>query len=123
MPQDERRDLTRFVLNVPAYVVTRPKRSTPIERYRTRTRDVSAHGAFIYLEKALSVGTRISLEMQLVIGSLPELLQVSENVTVTVNGKVVRRNHEGIGIMFDAQLRFHQLQVGEEVKTNGTTEF
>ena len=116
MNQDDRRELTRFVLNVPAYVVMRPKRSNSLQRFKTRTRDVSANGAFIYLAEAPNIGTKISLEMQLVIDSLPELVQVSENVMITVNGKIVRRNHEGIGIVFDAQLKFHQLQAGEEVK-------
>lgn len=114
----ERRQLARFSLDIPAHVFTGNEQL--YERcIETHTRDVSANGAFVYLEQDAAVGTRVRLEMQAVIGSLPLLINAPETVRITVDGRVVRRCAEGIGVVFDAQLKFDQPENTGEVKING----
>ena len=103
----ERRKLERFSLEIPAELITGDEREYQ-KRIETRTRDLSANGAFVYLGRAPNVGTRVRLEMQAVIGSLPLLVNMPETVRITVEGRVVRQNAEGVGIAFDVQLRFDQ---------------
>lgn len=112
----ERRRLERFSIDVPAIVSTRGAPLAPHHRYKAHTRDISANGAFICLEQAPGIGTRVRLEMQLVIDSLPELINVPEHVCIKVNGKVVRQNADGVGVIFDAQLRIEQPVATGEVK-------
>ncbi len=109
MLSSDRRALERFSLDVPASLSVRV---SPVRRIRltpTHTRDISANGAFVYLSDLSdipAVGTRVELELHLVIGTLPELVHVSPEVAVAVEGKVIRQNHDGVGIQFDRHLRF-----------------
>ncbi len=123
MNTKDRRALERFSLDLPALLIMRDGPRDPEQRFETHTRDVSANGAFVYLERSPGMGTRVRVEMQLVIDSLPQLIDVPEQVRLSVEGKVVRRNHQGIGIVFDAQLKFDQPDLDqlyrfEEVKSD-----
>lgn len=108
----ERRTLERFAIVVSAYVSTHE----PQERSPARTRDISANGAFICLEPAPDVGTRVRVEMELVIESLPELLNIPEYVQIRVVGRVIRQNRAGVGVIFDAQLKIEQPATSGKVK-------
>ena len=114
----ERRRLERFSLDVPAVISTRGPHIGRHHRFTAHTRDVSANGAFIYLDQAPGVGTRVRVEMEFTIDSLPELLNVPEHVHIKVNGRVIRRNSEGVGVQFDDQLKIEQPGRPGEVKTH-----
>ncbi len=116
MNTKDRRELERFSLDVPAVLVMREAPPEVEQRFETHTRDVSANGAFVYLERTPGIGTRVRVEMQLVIDSLPQLINLSEQVRLSVEGRVVRRNHNGIGIMFDAQLKFEQPDIDQSCR-------
>ena len=111
----ERRRLSRFFLNMPAVLVPRGP-GTDAAAFTAQTRDISAHGAFVYIDHPPGVGTRVTIEMQTVIDSLPEILNTTNQITIKVKGKVVRRSADGVGIRFDASLKFQQLVEDEEVK-------
>ena len=112
----ERRRLERFSLDVPAHVFAR-NNSAKVERLiQTHTRDISADGAFIYVDQALDVGTRVRVNLELVIDSLPELLNVPDKVHISVKGRVVRKSAQGAAVLFDAQLKFKQPSMVGEVK-------
>jgi len=115
MVQDRRR-LNRFCLDVPAFISMPGSGSAAEQRYRAHTRDVSANGAFVYLEPRPTVGTKVHVEMQLVIDSLPELIDCPEDVRITVEGRVVRHERDGVGLVFDASLKFNPGCADEESK-------
>ncbi|TVR32030.1 MAG: PilZ domain-containing protein [Spirochaetaceae bacterium] len=104
----ERRRLERFSLQVPTVIFAATNRPEAERWLSAQTRDISAAGAFVYLEPAPDVGTRLRLELAVVIASLPELLNVSEKVQLTVEGTIVRHNAHGVGVAFDEQLKFTQ---------------
>ena len=110
MIANERRQLSRFSLDVPARIFMGAEENkrpvTPL--VPTHTRDISARGAFLYLERSPGPGTKLRVEIRLIIDFLPELLHVPDEVRVTVHGTVVRRNHFGIGVAFDEALHFDQ---------------
>lgn len=118
MIANERRQLSRFSLDVPARIFMGEEGKCPeFPLVPSHTRDISARGAFLYLERSPGPGTKLRVEIQLIIDFLPELLHVPDEVRVTVHGTVVRRNHFGIGVAFDEALRFDQ-PVGAEEQTS-----
>jgi len=80
--QAERRGEQRFPLRLPVVV-----RSTDdgIQEESSLTRDVSARGAFFYLDRNLAEGTPIELVL-----TLPSEITLTENIRVRCRGKVVR---------------------------------
>ena len=112
--ESERRRLSRFQLEMPAVVIPRGRGPATDAFLSAQTRDISANGAFLRIDHPPGIGTRITIEMQTVIKSLPELLNATNQVKIRVNGKVVRRNPDGVGVRFDATLKFQQ-HVEEEI--------
>ncbi len=104
----ERRRLERFSLELPTMIYAAGSRVEAEREFAAQTRDISAGGAFVCLEPLPEVGTRCRLKLDVVIASLPQLLNVPERVHVTVKGTVVRQNAHGVGVSFDAQLKFEQ---------------
>jgi len=80
--QAERRGEQRFPLRLP--VVVRSMHGG-VREESSLTRDVSARGAFFYLEGQLAEGTPIELVL-----TLPAEITLSENIRVRCKGKVVR---------------------------------
>jgi len=80
--QAERRGEQRFPLRLPVVV-----RSIDdgVQEESSLTRDVSARGAFFYLERNLGEGTPIELVL-----TLPTEITLTENIRVRCKGKVVR---------------------------------
>ncbi len=104
MSMRDRRDLERFTLDCVALVkVIGADAREPSE---TRVRDISASGAFVYMETSPEVGTKVDVELHMVIGGVQELLQVPGDVHVHVHGHVVRTEHKGAGVLFEHPLRF-----------------
>ena len=80
--QAERRGEQRFPLRLPVVI-----RSIDdgVQEESSLTRDVSARGAFFYLDRNLAEGTPIELVL-----TLPTEITLTENIRVRCKGKVVR---------------------------------
>jgi PilZ domain len=80
--QEERRGEQRFPLRLP--VVVRAIHGS-IQEESSLTRDVSARGAFFYLDSKLAEGTPVEMIL-----TLPAEITLTENIRVRCKGKVVR---------------------------------
>jgi len=80
--QAERRGEQRFPLRLP--VVVKSMHGSIWEE-SSLTRDVSARGAFFYIDGKVSEGTPVELVL-----TLPAEITLSENIRVRCKGKVVR---------------------------------
>jgi len=82
LAQAERRGEQRFPLRLP--LIVRPMHGN-IREESSLTRDVSARGAFFYLDGKLAEGTPVELIL-----TLPAEITLTENIRVRCKGKVVR---------------------------------
>lgn len=80
--QAERRGEQRFPLRLPLVVKSM---HGGVREESSFTRDVSARGAFFYIDGKLAEGTPIELVL-----TLPAEITLSENIRVRCKGKVVR---------------------------------
>jgi len=80
--QAERRGEQRFPLRLPVVVKSM---HGGVQEESSLTRDVSARGAFFYLEAKLAEGTPIELIL-----TLPAEITLTESIRVRCKGKVVR---------------------------------
>ncbi|HYN14378.1 MAG TPA: PilZ domain-containing protein [Terriglobales bacterium] len=80
--QAERRGEQRFPLRLPVVVKAMHGR---VWEESSLTRDVSARGAFFYIDGKLAEGTPVELIL-----TLPAEITLSENIRVRCKGKVVR---------------------------------
>ena len=80
--QAERRGEQRFPLRLPVVVKSM---QGGVQEESSLTRDVSARGAFFYLDSELAEGTPIELVL-----TLPAEITLTENIRVRCKGKVVR---------------------------------
>lgn len=80
--QAERRGEQRFPLRLPVFVKSM---QGDVFEESSLTRDVSARGAFFYLDGKLAEGTSIELVL-----TLPAEITLTENIRVRCKGKVVR---------------------------------
>jgi len=78
----ERRGEQRFPLRLPVVVKTM---QGSVQEESSLTRDVSARGAFFYLDGNLAEGTPIELTL-----TLPAEITLTESIRVRCKGKVVR---------------------------------
>ena len=95
----ERRVVTRYNLQVPAHVETVPDNGE-IKTFEWKTRDVSSSGAFL-LTEGVGLDTGTDLKVNLFLNSFS-----GTGSWVTMNGKVVRSEAEGLGVCFDGQYQF-----------------
>ncbi len=95
----ERRVVTRYNLQVPAHVETAPS-GGGVQTFEWKTRDVSSSGAFLLTEgQKLNAG--IDLKVNLFLNSFS-----GAGSWVTMSGKVVRIEDEGVGVCFDGHYQF-----------------
>jgi len=80
--QAERRGEQRFPLRLPVLVRSLHDR---VQEQSSLTRDVSARGAFFYLDLRLAEGTPVELVL-----TLPAEITLTESIRVRCKGKVVR---------------------------------
>jgi hypothetical protein len=80
--QAERRGEQRFPLHLPVLVKSMHGN---VQEESSLTRDVSARGAFFYLEGQLAEGTPVELIL-----TLPAEITLTESIRVRCKGKVVR---------------------------------
>ncbi|MCK5916665.1 MAG: PilZ domain-containing protein [Deltaproteobacteria bacterium] len=95
----ERRVVTRYNLQVPAQVEIVPD-SGEIKTFEWKTRNVSSSGAFLLTGGEL-LDTGTNLKVNLFLNSFS-----GAGSWVSMNGKVVRSESEGVGVCFDGQYQF-----------------
>jgi hypothetical protein len=105
---EERRKLERFSLEVPTkieVVVSAGKK----ESLHIPTSDICASGAFFRTKKALPEGTKVKIDLILVLDRLKHLIDNSR-ANVKVNGTVVRSGSAGMAICFDEDYQIMPLE-------------
>jgi hypothetical protein len=78
----DRRVMRRFHVRLPAVV------QFPEQKLQTETQNVSAHGVFFYLDRAVSPGTQLQITL-----TFPPHLTLTEAVRVRFAARVVRVEH------------------------------
>ena len=95
----EQRAVTRYSLQVSAHVEAMLS-GGDVRSYEWKTRDVSSSGAFLLTNgQLLGKGTDIKVNLNLNSFS-------GSGSWVTMNGRVVRAESEGVGVCFDGQYKF-----------------
>ena len=95
----ERRTEQRFPLSLPVLVKSF---EGGLQEESSQTRDVSARGAFFFLEKRLPEGTTVEMTL-----TLPSEITLTESIKVRCKGRVVRvieptaSNKVGTAVMID----------------------
>jgi hypothetical protein len=95
----ERRELERFILEVPARVEVKAeaKAKPPLD---LRTSNICSGGAFFPTAEALPKGTDVSIDLDLPLDRLADLVSCKQ-VHVKVNGTVIRSGAAGMAVSFD----------------------
>jgi len=95
----DKRRLERYNLTVPVQIqVTGESGITGLEAF---TKNVSSGGTFLTMENKLEVGQRVSLKLYLSINKLQEFFMMDNQARIEVNGMVIRKERDGVGIQFD----------------------
>ncbi len=94
----ERRVVGRYNLQVPALVET--PAGDGVQTFAWKTRDVSSSGAFL-LTKGEKLNAGTDLKVNLFLNSFS-----GAGSWVSMNGKVVRIEDEGVGVCFDGRYQF-----------------
>lgn len=99
----EHRKSIRYDLQLPARITV----SSARQILDGLTTDVSNGGAFVRVEHAIPMGTPLSIELELGIDRLMQLIgQEDKKVTVSVDGTVVRNNGAGVAVAFGRNYNF-----------------
>jgi len=93
----ERREFERFDLELPARVEVEATGQKE-EPSSLKTSNISAGGAFFHTARPLSEGTRLLLNLILVVEKLKKL--TGSQCQINVNGTVVRSEERGMAIRF-----------------------
>jgi len=94
---EERREFERFDLELPGRVEVEATGQKD-EPSSLKTSNISAGGAFFHTERPLSEGTRLCLNLILVVEKLKKL--TGSQCQIKVNGTVVRFEEKGMAIRF-----------------------
>jgi hypothetical protein len=101
----EQRQLQRFVVNAPAVLLS--EAGGEERRITARTRDVSASGAYVYVDDAeVNVGDRIFVKIQLSTSGMEVIAESAPEKCVSGVGTVVRHDFDGVAVAFSRSLRF-----------------
>jgi len=105
--QPDRRTEQRFALRLP--VVVRSSEGG-LKEESSQTRDVSARGAFFFLENRLPEGTPIEMTL-----TLPSEITLTESIKVRCKGRVVRVFDEAPGGKVGTAVIIEQYDFAHEV--------
>jgi hypothetical protein len=89
MPFSERRNATRFDLQLP--VVVRWRDGSEFREVTTQSEDVSSQGIYFVLTESIKDGTAVELEV-----TLPQQITFEEKVRVRCSGRILRTEVEGL---------------------------
>jgi hypothetical protein len=82
---DERRTMRRFDMRLPAVVRLGEINDKGANEFHTETQNVSAHGVFFYLDRAVKTGTEIEVTL-----TFPPHVTLTDAVRVRFMARVVR---------------------------------
>jgi len=108
---EERRKLERFLLKLPAKVVSATSGDEPRQ---VATRDVSANGAFLLTELPIDEGTSITVELELPVDRFQQFLEQGQDVKLRINGVVLRTEANGVAVRF--QKKYEIIPLGPDRK-------
>jgi hypothetical protein len=106
---DERRRIERFHLEVPARIKSIDNEEAERGGAFT-TRDISSSGAFLFTEEAVAEGARVTLELVLPVEKFRQLLGSQSKVSISVSGRVIRRDQQGIAVLFNKKYEIKALE-------------
>ena len=99
----ERRKLTRFAVSAPVRLIRGC--GDEATSYETLARDLSAAGAYIYLDDSpLGVGEHVKVEIRLPVPGTDD--ERADAPPVVGSGRIRRVDAAGLGLSFDRRLRF-----------------
>ena len=104
----ERRKLERYQLRVPT-TIELAGASGLQGTLRLETKDISADGAYIASSEAIDEGMHLKLEMVLSVERLKELIGADKKVELRLEGTVIRKDSEGIAVLFDKKYQIKAL--------------
>ena len=97
--------MERFSIEIPAEIeVTSSVREQPL--LNLMTKNVSAGGAYFRTKKSLPVGTEVKIDLILPLSKLKKFLKNREQVTVNIQGTVLRSESDGMAIGFSENYQF-----------------
>lgn len=101
----ERRKLTRFAVSARARLILGDEGAP--EQIETRVRDLSAGGAYIYLDDSgLDVGQHVKVEIRLPVPDDQRPDDLTSRAPMVGMGEVRRVDSVGLALAFDRRLRF-----------------
>ena len=98
----ERRKAERFNMNLQAYVSVRSKAESK-EPVSLKTKDVSMNGAYFTTPNPLPLGTKVEVDLIVMVGDGPET--GAKQAWVKASGAVYRVDEQGMAICFDKDSR------------------
>jgi hypothetical protein len=114
----DNRDHERYTLNLPARITYRHTEDTP-PVIDTVSANIGAGGAFLRTDHPFPMATKVSVEFFLSVDDLKKLRfilsveslkqVIGRNIWVKATGIVLRREVDGIGIVFDTDYRLTPL--------------
>ena len=108
MPMLEKRCLERFELPLPAAIEVIRGTPNPSKGVICLTaRNISASGAYFDTERPLEVGARVHIDLILALGKILEREERAAYVSLT--GRVVRAEHQGMAVSFDPNYRIRRV--------------
>lgn len=102
MTFNEKRDMERFALNLPALLSIKDHVGNR-RAFEFMIRDICAGGAFFKTDNPLSVGTDVKMDLILPSDKFKKLGGKSSRVDVS--GRVIRRDSRGMAVCFDKKYR------------------
>lgn len=101
----DQRQLQRFAVSAPAELLS--ELGGEERRIAARTRDISASGAYVYVDDTnVNVGDRVSVMIQLTRLSAEVVADAASKAYVSGVGTVVRHDFDGVAVAFSRSLRF-----------------
>jgi c-di-GMP-binding flagellar brake protein YcgR len=105
---DERRRIERFHLEVPARIKSIDDEKAG-KHVAFTTRDISSSGAFLFTDEAVAEGACVRLEFVLPVEKFRQLLGSQTKVSISVSGRVVRKDEHGIAVLFNRKYEIKAL--------------
>ncbi|MBW1709624.1 MAG: PilZ domain-containing protein [Deltaproteobacteria bacterium] len=97
MPDNERRAIERFSLELPGQISISDKGNE--ESINLLTKDICAGGAFFHTEQPLPIGTSVRIDLVLSLEKLKKL--EGRKALIKVSGQVIRSDTQGMAICFN----------------------
>jgi c-di-GMP-binding flagellar brake protein YcgR len=104
----ERRKLERYQLRVPTTIELADETGKK-ETLRLETKDISADGAYLVSSGFIAEGAHVKLEMVLSVDRLKELIGSKKKVELRMEGKVIRREPNGVAVLFEKKYQIKAL--------------